>query len=458
MNEKTAGWIRKSDVERAEKENPYETLFGFSQNPFPDKASIVVGSDKELPYLPDLRAEEEGKFENLMIPQPGHPNPQTIGFLMDYATQRGRGIGKTVFLNHQRKRIMEDFGDELTNGTHVLFAIHVMPIPGNTRKFWQFTQLITETLNDQKVIARALWRLRFFSEIIPQGLLEKALDKPAETIGNDAWLRTHEVDVDFRLFHHLKRQLQQAGIRDEVAESLALAGHDPAKWEGRFIAHQSDYWWRKEGAKLLFEDLVRLFLLAGFTKGLILVDEVEKIVTKQNIKERRTFVESIRHYFLDGPCENTRQDFYSLFLTIHPYLQELLAPHWETAGLDRFAPLSREFAESCTVYLEPLQRDSAVPLVKVYLDAARIDDNSKGSLEPLDEPAVEEALFLSARVPGKMLKLLYEVMERAVKEKWGSISAEHVRQVAQALPPEMPKEDDEAQELPPAEVNLKGAE
>jgi len=349
---------------------------------------------------------------------------------------------------------MRDFGDSLTAGTHVLFAIHVMPIPGRTRKFWQFAQLMAETFNEQEVIAKAMWRLRYFSGIIPEEILVRTVDNPAETIGNDAWLRSQGVDVDFALTHHIQRQLEQAGIRGDVAQSLARSGCDPAIWGGRFIAQQSDYGWRNEGAKLVFDDLIHLFTLAGFTIGLILVDEVEKIVPKQNIKERRAFVELIRHYFLDGPCENTRQDFYSLFLTIHPYLQELLVPHWEAAGLDRFAPLSRELTESCTVYFRPLQQDSAVPLVTAYLDAVRIDDSKKGALDPLKERAVEEALALSGGVPGKMLKLLYEVIESAIAEQWHSISAERVRQIAQALPPEMPEEEREIQRLPSAEVNL----
>lgn len=454
MNTQTKGWIRKPKIEKTKETNPYQ-IYGFSQNPFPSRASIVVGSGEDLPYLPELRAKEQEKFERLMVPHPDHPDPRTIGFLMDYATRRGRGIGKTVFLNWQRKRIMDDFGDALTDGTHVLFAVHVTPVPGRTRKFWQFTQLIAEKLNDQEVIAKALWRLRFFSGIIPEDVLDQAIDNPAETIGNDAWLRHKGVDVDFQLAHHIQRQLEQAGIRSDVAQSLALSGHDPASWRGRFLAQQSDYRWRNEGARLVFDDLVHLFRLAGFTRGLILVDEVEKIVTQQNIKERRTFVESVRYYFIDGSCENARQRFYGLFLTIHPYLQELLAPHWEAAGLDRFAALSREFAESSTVYFEPLQRDSAVPLVNVYLDAARFDSREEGTLAPLEEPAVEEALALSGGVPGKMLKLLYEVIERAVDSHWDAIDAERVRQVAQALPPDVPKEESETQQLPSAEVDLR---
>jgi hypothetical protein len=454
MAGETADWLRKSQVLPSEKENPFER-FGLSQNPFPNRPSIVIGSDN-LPYLPDLRAQEEQQFEDLMIPRPDRPTTRIITFLMDYATRRGRGIGKTVFLNHQRKRIMDDLGNSLTDGSHVLFAVHILPLPGATRKFWQFARLIAEAMNEQGVIATALWRLRAFSGMIPDAILEQARDDPEETIGNDMWLREKGVDVDFQLARFVRTELERVGVRPEIAEALARFGRAPSAWQASFLAHQTDFRWRTEGTKLVFDDLVRLFIRAGFSKGLLLADEMEKIVTEQNIRERRTFVELIRYHFVDGLCENTRRDFYSLFLTIHPYLQELLAPHWEAAGLDRFAALSREFAEQYTVYFNPLKQESAEPLVKVYLDNSRLSNDQKGSLTPFDKSAVEEALVRSGGVPGRMLTLLYHVMERAAKEGWSFIGAEQIRQVLQARPPEEPDEEADAKTLPRPYPDLKG--
>lgn len=187
------------------------------------------------------------------------------------------------------------------------------------------------------------------------------------------------------------------------------------------------------------------------------MDEMEKVVAEQNVQERRTFADLIRYYFIDGSCENTRHDFYSLFLTIHPYAQELLIPHWEAAGLGRFAALGRGFAQEYTVYFHPLNQESAEPLVKVYLDAVRPDqDRWRGSLTPFDKQAVEEALVCSGGVPGKMLQLLYHVMERAIEEQWSSIGAEQIRHVFQALPPEEPEDDEtDTRPLPKAQVDLK---
>ena len=453
MTSEPADWLRRPQVAPSEKENLFER-FGLSRNPFPNKPSLVIGSDS-LPYLEDLRAEEQRQFEDLMIPRPGRPVPRLIAFLMDYATRRGRGIGKTAFLNYQRERIMEDLGNSLTNGSHVLFAVYVLPVPGGTRRFWQFARLIAEAINEQDIIAMAIWRLRAFSGEIPQNVLERARDNPGETIGNDPWLRQQGVDVDFQLAHAVKTGLQRAGLRADIAEVLARHGHSPARFRANFLATQTDFGWRREGAQLVFDDLVRLFIHAGFSKGLLLVDEVEKIVSQQNVRERRAFVDLVRYHFVDGPSENTRRDFYSLLLTIHPYLQELLAPHWEAAGLDRFAALSRELAERYTVYFQPLNRESAVPLVMVYLDKCRLDEDQKGNLTPFDEAAVEEALVRTGGVPGRMLALLYQVMEEAVREDWSAIGADQIRQVLQARAPEEPEEETDIGRLPAARTDLK---
>jgi len=457
MTNETVDLFRKPQVLPSTKENPFER-FGFSRNPFPSKPSVVIGSSDDPPYLPDLHAQQQQQFERLMIPRPDRPTPCIIAFLMDYATRRGRGIGKTVFLNHQRKRIMSDLGKKLTNDNYVLFAVYTRPLPGGSRKFWQFARLIAEAMNEQGIIAKAMWRLRAFSKIIPDEILEQATDNPEETIGNNAWLRKQGVDVDFQLMHYLKTELARKGVRPEVAKTLAYFGHDPFAWQGSFLAHQTDSRWRNEGAKLVFDDLVRLFILAGFSKGLLLLDEMEKILTDQNVRERRTFVDLIRYYFIDGSCENTRHDFYSLFLTIHPYAQELLLPHWEAAGLGRFAALSREFAQEYTVYFDPLNQESAEPLVKVYLDAVRPDqDRRRGLLTPFDKKAIEEALVCSGSVPGQMLQLLHHVMKKAIEEQWSSIGVEQIRHVFQALPPEE-LEDDETgtTPLPKAHPDLEG--
>ena len=154
-------------------------------------------------YLPELRQKEQKKFDELLIPKPNHLQVRAIAFLMDYATRRGRGIGKTSFLFNQRERTMADFGKEISNGSQVLFATYVLPLPGGKyRKFWQFCKLIIESLtqDDNPIISMAMWRLRAFSGIIPDEILAQVGDDPEQTIGSNKWLRDYKINVIFKKF------------------------------------------------------------------------------------------------------------------------------------------------------------------------------------------------------------------------------------------------------------------
>jgi hypothetical protein len=449
--------FRKATAPVVPRENPYEA-FGLEQNPFPAKPSVVPGSDDPRLngsiYRADLRQQEEQTFERLMIPTLDHPDVRSIVLLMDFATRRGRGIGKTAFLNYQRRRITADLGDALTGGAYVLFAAYVLPpTGGRCRKFWQFAQLLAKELNEQGIVAQAIWRLRAFSGCIPAEVLARVDEDFQATIGNNEWLAQQGINVMFGLDPAVTRILTATGMRPEIAESLARSGHSPKLWHQDFLSRQTDYRWRQDSGRLVFDDLVCLCLAAEFTRGLLLVDEVEKIIIHQSTKERRAFVEDIRYFLLDGPHRSARSGFYQLLLTIHPYVQELLAPHWSAAGLDRFCALSGELTPEYTIYFGPLDAEAAVPLVTVYLDRFRPPDR-QGELTPFDEDAVVEALRLANGVPGPMLSLLHRVIERAVVEEWKTIGADQVRTLFKVEPPAEPEVEELDRELPSVKVDL----
>lgn len=439
--------------------NRYEK-FGFSRNPFPNKPSVIVNNPDSREngkiYLAELRQNEQEKFEELLIPKSGGSEVRSIAFLMDYATRRGRGIGKTSFLFHQRERIMADLGNELTEGSQVLFSTYVLPRPnGAHRKFWQFCKLIVESLvsEDNPIISMAMWRLRAFTGAIPDSVLELVGNDPEQTIGDNQWLQKHDINVFFSLNTTIKKQLLDLGVNGDLAEALTQYGHSPIEFQQNFLSKMSASIWRADGANFLFDDLVKLFRFTGFTRGLILVDEMEKVVQPQNSKERRAFTDALRYFLIDGQCENARLSFYSFFLTIHPYVQEILNPHWEASGLDRFAALSRELARDYTVYFDPLDQNSARPLAKVYLDESRLSEKKEDSFAPFTIQALDEALFKSGRVPGKYLTLLNRAVERAIVEGWETIDVNEINYVIQLKAPGEPEEKDAIDALPTA-INL----
>lgn len=435
--------------------------FGFTQNPFPPKPGVMIDSPDKREngtiYLAELRKDEEGKFEQLMVPYPERAQVKPIAFLMDYATRRGRGIGKTAFLQQQCRRVNNDHGDELSGSSQVLFAVYLLPAPdGRTSKFWQFIKLLMHSLVSQDILAQAMWRMRAFSSCIPSDVLDEVGENPADTIGNDQWLKEKGVDVHWDLRSYLKTNLDSLGFTEEQRNDLINYGHIPSVFEEKSLKGKSDFFWKKEPGLEYFDCIVRLLRRAGFTKGLVFVDEVEKIVTPQNTQERKSFVESLRYYFIDGQTESAKYSFFNILLTIHPYVQELLNPHWETAGLNRFASLSGDQSEHYTIYFEPLKEEFAAPLALEYLKASRIREGDNENLSPFTKDSIDEALLISGRVPGIFLTILSNSVEYAVQNDLSVINNYHVSKVAKNRAPVEPKEKDDIESLSSPKVNLRG--
>jgi hypothetical protein len=434
--------------------NPYERL-EYRGNPFPEKPGIVPESTDPRCngsiYVEQVRAQEQQRFEELLIPKPGHPGLPMV-FLMDTATRKGRGLGKTAFLNHQRRRIMADLGDALTGGAHVLFAAHVFTRPGgNCRKFWQFARALIETLNDQEVLAQLLWRLRAFSGLLPPKVL-KQLDQPRETIAEDQWLVKRGVDVEHELTPAVAKALVDAGVESVLADALAQWGHSVERFRHNFLSTQTDYRWRQNAARWISSDLVYAFQAGRFTHGIFLIDDFEKTVLEQNRSERRSFADSIRYTFLDGPNPATAHTYYSFLWVINPYVQELLIGDWHAAGLERFCALGGERSRHYTLDFRPLTSEATLSLVRAYLDAARINPAQQDPLQPFSQEAILEAGRLNAGLPGFLLQQLYFAMRRAVAEGWIAIGPEQMRQIAAAEAAPVTKPEPGA--LPPPDTNL----
>jgi len=430
--------------------NRYASL-GLRDNPFPLEPGLSPSSgDPRINgsiYSEALFKDKQSQFERLLIP--GKNGAQSIVFLMDHATRRGRGIGKSAFLRHQCNTIMADFGDQASGGKGMLFALHVMPSP-QCRKFWEFCRTLTETMIDEDIIAKAMWRLRALSGGIPEEVLQnigEAQDWP-DTIGDDKWLQSHNVDVLFTLPRVVRGKLLAAGVTTDIAEILARTS-DSRALGAQLLSILKDSRWRREGGRIVFHDFVNLFEAAGFTRGLFLIDEVEKIVYYQNIGERRAFVESLRYCLFDADFANARNRFFGILLTIHPGIQEILLSHWQAAGLDRFAPLAEPHAQENTIYFPPLNKKMALPLVKVYLDYYRTSESPKDKIDPFTEIALTEALVKSGGVPGLMLRLLHRVVENAIESGATRITKELVEKVHS--PPERVEPGEVGgEEIPPS--------
>lgn len=442
--------IRKAVQKPESAKNKFASL-GLTDNPFPKHPGLSPGGDDPRSngsiYCDELAVDKQRDFIRLLIPTPENSKPYSIAFLMDAATRSGRGIGKSAFLYNQCSKIVKDFGNEATRGTEVVFAVCVRPMP-RIRKFWEICRSVGDAFAESKVVEKAIWRLRISSGQIPDNAIQEILrvNNWENTVGDDNWLDAHQINT-WELNRQVKRAIVEAGLPEPMAHAFSyLSGNarNNFNWMTRF----SDYHWRRDGAILIFDYLVKLFMAAGFTRGLLLIDEVEKFVYYENTEERRNFAESLRYYSFDANVANSQNSFYGILLTIHPLIQELLIPHWRATGIDRFSPLSQPNAKDSTIYFRPLTEPMVVPLVKVYLDVYRVPGSRDLQIEPFTDDALAEALIKSKGVPGEMLVLLHHVINFAADKGLSSINKKTIVEVA-SLKTYIEEKESSSDEIPP---------
>lgn len=429
-----------------------------TDNPFPKHPGLSPGSDDPRTngsiYCDALSVDRQEELIRLLIPTPENSKPYSIAFLMDAATRSGRGIGKSAFIYNQCSKIMKDFGSEASAGTEVVFAVAVRPMP-KIRKFWEICRSVGDAFVESKIVEKAIWRLRASSGLISDATIQEIVRENdwENTIGSDSWLSQKGVNT-WELNRQVMKVVSEAGVPHQLAHDFAyLLGNVASNfdWMSRF----SDHHWRRDGAAYIFDHFVRLFRAAGFTRGLLLTDEVEKFVYYQNTEERRNFAESLRYYSFDSNVANSKYSFYGILLTIHPLIQELLIPHWRATGLDRFSPLSEPNTKESTIYFHPLTEPMVKPLVKVYLDAYRTPGSGELEIEPFKDDALAEALIKSKGVPGEMLRLLHHVTNFAAENGKTSIDKQTIIEVSSSQTYIDETEDSSAEELPPpTEVDL----
>lgn len=450
-----ANLLRKSGPKNFEINSRFKK-YGLTKNPFPPIPGVNISSSDSREngsiYLEELRSNEQKNFVKMFKTEDAS-DINRISLLMDYQTAKGRGIGKTAFLNHQRVSIMKDFGYELSGGNSVLFAIHVNPIPnGNYNTFWKVSKLIIETLIKQEIISFALCRL-----IALEGLLDsKILDLPEieedllNTLGNNDWLEKHDVPI-FTLDNDVRFVLSKLQIDPNLVENLVVWGRNPEGFLQHYFSKISDSYFRKDQSKLLFNDIVKLLNFAGFDKGIILFDELEKVVQPLKKNDRRTFVDSLRYYLYDDLNEHTKLSFFHCLLVIHPYLQEILLPHWDAAGMDRFVSIGGQLSENYTILFNPIEDKLAITLAQEYIKNFRIESEKiEDQIFPFTKEALKKAHEYEQGIPGRYLQLLHKAIEQGITNNWETISEVEI----ESLVGKKIVDQKETMELP--EVNLQG--
>ena len=410
--------------------------YGLRENPFPASPFVNPESGDARTngdiYEPSVRQAEYDKVRrNFLEVALNDPNHLRLGYIAD-TSYIGRGNGKSAFIVNLQKKINQDFGSSVSNGLNKCFAVMFVPEPsGRTKTFESFVDLFVDAIFRTNVIEAALTTLRL------EALLALVKDFDIEAhfkdendlqnkLGSHDWYAKVGVDL---------RQLTQHILSSRFLQSLPREfplSLPPMLWpqivnQESFAAYYQALKRGEPRIEFAFSHLVNLFMAAGFNGAYVFVDDFERIPDFQTERQRRDFARWLRTCLFDGLCTNARTGFYAFILVLHAGVPRLIQGAWEESGIEHRAPI---FYKGGTpkhlIQFESIKIEHVFLLLRKYLNNYRTPDAVSDSLAPFTEEAATKMGELSDLNASKILKMAYEVLERAVDQSLPQIDVEFV--------------------------------
>lgn len=399
-------------------------VFHLMENPFPvfpfvnpnsndarNNGEIYEASIREQEY----KAIEENFFK---VPQ-SNPNHLRLGYIID-TSYIGRGNGKSAFITNIQKKINQDFALSISNELNKCFAITVVPeASGRTKTFENFVELFAKYIFESNLIEDSLISLRL--EAIMQLSKNFDIDKYfsdeidlKNKLKSPDWYLENNIDFKVVLQHIISNPyLRGLPQNFPLFSSSSLSQLVQSNFEEYYETLKPG----KSKHEFVFTHLVNLFLAAGFNGAYIFVDDFERIPDFQSERQKKDFALELRTCLFDGLYTNAKVGFYNFILVLHAGVPRLIQSAWEQSGLDIRAPISFEGTAKNIIRFDKIKQQDALPLVEKYLQAYRINNESTNKLYPFTEECIAKIAELSEYNASKILKMAYEVLERAINSK-----------------------------------------
>jgi hypothetical protein len=410
----TNKYTRKAQVTVNDFKDLY-SKFNLKDNPFPYNPFIEPESNDPKRngtiFNKNIRSKEFDKFVKSFLTEPLSGDHNRIGYLVE-ASYAGRGNGKTALLVNLQKLINDDFGESFSGGSNKTFAVYLKGKSGTSVKFWQLCEEIIKEVCTKKILEDCFITLRYEAISEDETLLSKlnsvltTEDDYIRLLDNTFYLET---GIDFATINsRIKSRLIDAGFTGELVNRICYKSDNASQIVLEYLNKKNDSWKKKDLTRFLFDELTRIFMLAGFNGSYILLDEFEKIVDFQKPSERIEFAYDLRQGILEGNSQSAIHGFFMLILTMHPGTQRLILEAWEKAGINARSPLpSEDSIDSPHVILfDDIKKQDIKALIEVYLDFFRLDHNDlkRTGLYPFTEDAVNLIADVSKYNAARILK------------------------------------------------------
>lgn len=454
--------------QQPEAPHPYLTLYGLKRNPFPTGTAIQPQSDDPRSngtlYNRSLRSEEEEQFERRFFHAP--PGEESRFGLLSYGGRAySRGQGKSALLYALNQRVHEA---RLRDGENAL-TVYLQPQLRPTRRFWQILKLCWRALDlpmgegqpSQLQEVDIFLRAQAVTQLLPEEQIA-ALAAMEPTAARMLLLDRSRITTELHLQqeplnHEIKQTLIHIsnGILSPHFEVLLDAvGYDMARtWA--HVNRWSDLRWSRDGAEVFLDGLASAIVGAGFNRLFIFLDEYEKIFLYQNNQDRGAFLDGLRNSMFDSDTVAARYGLLRMIVFIHPSSLREIAGVWRRVGLDRFLPLSGNYADLNQIRLRDLTPDQLRQLLITYLDFFRADPNDprRGSIAPFTDEAFSALVSESLGIPGYLLAYAHFTLVKALRAEQSEVGSDIVRTVVSERPRET-LDEGSSLSLPASDIEL----
>ncbi|OKH55544.1 hypothetical protein NIES2101_03950 [Calothrix sp. HK-06] len=410
-------------------------IYNLKENPFPSSPFINPNSNDarnngEI-YEPSIREQEYNTIEEnfFKVPQ-SDPNHLRLGYIMD-TSYIGRGNGKSALLLNIQKKINQDFGLSISNELNKCFAIIIVPeAGGKTKTFESFVELFVKYIFESNLIEDSLISLRLEAiiELYDSFDVDKNFSDEVDLknkLKSPNWYSDNGID-----FRHVSQQILSNPYLQGLPQDFPIFSSTPLLFElveqNNFKEYYENLKRGKPRLEFVFSHLVNLFLAAGFNGAYIFVDDFERVPDFQSERQKRDFALELRTCLFDGLYTNARVGFYNFILVLHAGVPRLIQSAWEQSGLEQRSPIFFKGTAKNVIRFEKIKLKDAFLLVQKYLQAYRIHTENTNELYPFTEEAVAKIAELSEYNASKILKMAYEVLERAVERMVQEINIDFV--------------------------------
>ena len=399
--------------------------YNLKENPFPLNPFISQENpDKRYNgdiYEASVRDIEESKVEeNFLKKSQSDPNHIRVGYILD-TSYVGRGNGKSSFALNLIKKINNSFCLDISNDVNKCFGLYIVPEPSGKTK--SFSNLLDKWANaifnsTTKIIdySLAALRLEILIDLHPELFSEEELNDEQELIlkvNSVDWYNENKISYD---------EVYKVLINNEYYNKINLNNPLRKRHTSTFdyrnfkivsTKHLDEYYnsLKKETEKIdfIFNDLVYLFLAAGFNGAYVIVDDFERIPDFQSDRQKRDFAFEIRTNFFDGSSANSRYGFFNLILMLHAGVPRLIEKAWSESGMEQRSSITSSVNAPHIVHFNKLDKNRAILLIKKYLSEFRFEEED--SILPFSEAAIEKIGETKEYNAAQMLSLAHMLLE-----------------------------------------------